>query len=240
MALALNKYDMPSSAKHVQAIQEALPCHGAHVGVPLSARSEMNFIRHNLLQSLKSSSADSGAEEDEKQEQQRQVPLGTWQCLQSSVMLRQPVLVFPVADMTTYEPLPGLLKYATGDPSLPSPGMIACLEAAGGCAPTLWNPTERVYTASGTGNSKPSNKKQSALRDCLLMKPGSTVEDVFVSLKNRGALGGEFVRAEAAGGMGGKGKLIPKTTVVSRHCRILKIMTTKKSPWQATYNSSSK
>ena len=232
---------MPSSTKHVQAIQEALPLHGAHVGIPLSALSEMNFMRHHLLQSLQSlSSSVDVAKDKEKDQQERQVPLGTWQCLQSSVMLRQPVLVFPVADMTTYEPLPGLIKYATGDQSLPSPGMIACLEASGGSAPTLWNFAQNIYVASSSSDNKAIKKQQAALRDCLLMKPGSTVEDVFVALKNRGALSGEFVRAEAAGSIGEKGKLISKTATVNRNCRILKIMTTKRSPWQPTYNISKK
>jgi hypothetical protein len=64
------------------------------------------------------------------------------------------------------------------------------------------------------------------------MKPGSTVEDVFLSLKRLGALGGEFVRAEGAGNVGEKAKLVPKHEVVNRSNRILKIMTNKRREWQ--------
>lgn len=245
MALALNKYDMPSSIKHVQSIQAALPLHGAHVGVPLSARSEMTFIRHHMLQQRQSSALQ--ADKTTAKKEDRQIPHGTWQCLQSAMSLREPILVFPVSDFTTYQPLPGLTKNALGDPSLPSAGMIACLQAAGGSAPTLWDSDQRIYalqssstTTTSTGNSGSSslkNSKQStvALRDVLLMKPGSTVEDVFLSLKRLGALGGDFVRAEGAGKIHETSKQIKKDTIVGQHCRILKIMTTKRSQWQQQY-----
>lgn len=234
MALALNKYDLPSSAKHVKAIQEALPIHGAHIGVPLSARSEMNFIRHHLLQSAKFKEADDGVEADSDEE--RRIPLGTWQCLQSSMSLREPVLVFPVSDMVTYQPLPGMLKYATGDPSLPSAKMISCLQAAGGSIPTLWDSSQGIYTSS---NSR-RDKNQPILRDVIIMKPGSTIEDVFNSLKRLGALSGEFVRAEGAGAIGEKAKLVPKTALVGKNCRILKIMTNKRTQWQQQLAAQSK
>ena len=35
------------------------------------------------------------------------------------------------------------------------------------------------------------------LRDVLMMRQGSTVNDVFLRLKRMGAVSGEFVRAEA-------------------------------------------
>ena len=64
------------------------------------------------------------------------------------------------------------------------------------------------------------------------MKPGSTVEDVFISLKRLGALGGEFVRAEGASSIGEKSKLVPKNEVIGKANRILKIMTTKRNKGQ--------
>ena len=64
------------------------------------------------------------------------------------------------------------------------------------------------------------------------MKPGSTVEDVFSVLKGVGALGGEFVRAEAVSCIGDKPKLVKKDDMITKHNRILKIMTTKRREWQ--------
>ena len=233
MALALNKCDMPSSAKHVKAIQEALPLHGAHIGVPLSARSEMNFVRHYILQHSSLKLVDDDGQKASKKGGGEKPPLGTWQCLQSAMTLREPVLVFPVSDMTTYQPLPGLAKQATGDPSLPTAGMIACLQAAGGAAPSMWDPIQKIYTPTATTTSSKNTKQQSfVLRDVLVMKPGSTVEDVFFALKRLGALGGDFVRAEAAGKIQEMSKQIKKDTLVGKNFRILKIMTTKRSPWQ--------
>jgi hypothetical protein len=112
-------------------------------------------------------------------------------------------------------------RVAIEDASLPSPGMISCLMAAGGSAPTLWKDGNYVTSSSPV-----------KLRDALVMKPGSTVEDVFLSLKRLGALGGEFVRAEGAGNLGEKAKLVPKYEVVNRSNRILKIMTNKRREWQ--------
>jgi hypothetical protein len=227
IALAMNKKDLPSSQHHIDEILESLPVHGTHVGTPLSARNEMLYIRRHMEESMKGSNSQlQNGKELEKEE----VPLGTWNCLQSAISLRKPILIFPVTDFTSYSPLPGLFKYATTDPSLPSPGMIACLQASGGCAPSEWDDTAKQYLAS-----KPHSKKTHsgvALRDTILMKPGSTVEDVFVTLKRLGALSGEFVRAEAAGSLGVPAKPIPKYQVVSRKNCILKIMTNKRTNWQ--------
>ena len=217
MALSLNKYDLPSAESNVHDVQEALPIHGAHVGIPVSARSEMEFVRHHLTHEHEVESAGT-------------IPSGVWQCLQSAITIREPVLVFPVSDMTTYAPLPAMFRVATQDASLPNAGMIRCLRAAGGCGPTLWN-DGGGYATSPAASSTP--QQQQRLRDVLVMKPGSTVEDVFVALKNLGALGGEFVRAEAAAHIGDKPKPVPKYELLSKHNRILKIMTNKRREWPA-------
>ena len=237
MALALNKYDMPSAAKHVQAIQDGLPLHGAHVGVPLSARSEMSFVRSQMLKQADMTQTPNKAESTDME-----IPSGTWKCLQSAMSLREPILVFPVNDMTSYQPLPGMAKHAVGDPSLPSAGMIACLSGAGGSMPSLWDPNQKLYTLENTnaGITTKTNKQSCALRDVLIMKPGSTVEDVFLSLKRLGALGGDFVRAEGAGKIGEPSKQIKKDALVGRGCRILKIMTTKRTQWQQQHAQVSK
>lgn len=213
MALALNKHDLPSSKKHSKEILSALPVHGAHTATPLTARHEMNFVRQYLTGS--------------KQDGDCAIPSGCWQCLTSAMMLREPVLVFPVSDMTTYTPLMSLNKEAIGNPSLPSKGMIRCIKASGGSSPTCWNDSQEGYFL-------PSKKEiaENKLRDVILMKPGSTVEDVFFALKNLGALSGDFVRAEAACRLGDKPKPIPKNEIIGRKSRILKIMSNKRSAWQ--------
>ena len=141
--------------------------------------------------------------------------------------LRQPVLVFPVSDMTTYAPLPGLNKGAAENASLPSEGMIRCMTEAGGSPPTCWK-----YS---NGYAVPAKEKgaQHKLRDVLLMKPGATVEDVFFALKKVGAISGEFVRAEAASNIGEKAKPVPKLEVIGRKNRIIKIMSNKRAAWQS-------
>lgn len=218
MALALNKSDLPSAAQYVKDVQAVLPVHGAHVGVALCAKSEMTFVRNSITRALNPNvvpSADRAV-----------APAGVWDCLQSAMRLREPVLVFPVSDMTTYEPISSMNDYASGHASLPNVGMISCLLSAGGQAPSLWNSERQQYIALE------QSKQKCALRDVLVMKPGSTVEDAFLALKSMGAVGGEFVRAEGAGRIGEKPKLIKKDDVLKKSNRILRIMTNKRTKWQ--------
>ena len=228
MALALNKSDLPTAKQYVKDVQDALPIHGAHVGIPLCAKSEMSFVRENIAKAL-------GADGIKDRNAAAVPPEGVWNTLQASLHLREPTIVFPVSDMSTYAPLPGMIEYATGHASLPNAGMVECLEAAGGEAPSLWDSDRNQYFP--TGNEQITNQR-CALRDALVMKPGSTVEDAFLALKTMGALGGEFVRAEACGNVGDKPKLIKKDDILNKSNRILKIMTNKRTNWQKKQSSS--
>ena len=110
MALALNKSDLPSAAKLAADVIDALPLHGAHVGVPVSAREEMGFVRCHVV----SGGGEKDAPEPGGGSKYGGGPHGVWECLSSAMELREPVLVFPVNDMRSYEPLPGMTKYAAG------------------------------------------------------------------------------------------------------------------------------
>lgn len=236
MALALNKSDLPTSKVHIADIQKALPVHGAYSGTPLCARQEMLFMRKRLEAALVSnknqSPIDSEADTDKLSPSER-IPTGVWSSLTSAISLHEPVLVFPVTNFTDYAPLPSLNLHATGDPSLPNAGMVACLKAAGGQAPSLWNADTEQYALPTKRSTNIQHNV--ALRDVIVMKPGSTVEDVFVAMKNRRSLDGEFVRAEAAGRLGDPSRPVPKHQLLDRSNRILKIMTNKKTAWQQNY-----
>lgn len=217
VVLALNKKDIPQSKQKIQEVQEALPIHGAHIGIPLSANEEMHFMRSRIENALVRNLSDATASEVGAP------PLGVWQCLNEATSLANPMLVFPVSDFSTLSPLPGLTKVATEDPSLPSLGMIASLESAGGKAPSHWIHDERLYRPIAAGV---------ALRDVIVMKPGSTVEDLFFVLKRLGAFGGEFVRAEGIHNIGDSPKQVPKSRLLTKDIRIIRIMTNKKASWQ--------
>mmetsp|Transcript_57705 Transcript_57705/g.140937 ORF Transcript_57705/g.140937 Transcript_57705/m.140937 type:complete len:243 (+) Transcript_57705:1496-2224(+) len=242
MALCLNKVDLPSATTFVKDIQASLPIHGAHAGTPTAAKEEMLFVRNHLRPSNRTILNLSGS----RAKVRTSPPTGVWKCLSSAIMLQEPLLVFPVNDLSTLVPLPGLRKVAVEDPSLPSKGMIECIKAAGGTVPTCWSVEEQSYTASSLHHSKDRDASQSSLkgrkdhhqhhqlRDVLLMRPGSTVEDVFFFLKRLGALGGEFVRAEAFSGRpgGNKPKPIAKNEQITAETCVIKIMSNKRSAWQ--------
>jgi hypothetical protein len=215
MSLALNKEDIPTAEQYIKDILSQLPIHGALRGVGVSAYHEMKFIRHQLSLAVKTSSLDTLSSQSITQAINGRV----WDCLQSAMSLREPTFVFPVNDFIRYEPLPGMSNYATRDASLPNHGFISCIAAAGGSAPSQWSSERKVYI----------NDSKHALRDVILMKPGSTVEHVFLALKGMGALHGEFVRAEAASMIGDKPKPVAKSDIVKQSNRILRIMTTRKS-----------
>jgi hypothetical protein len=217
VVLALNKVDLPSSKEKIREVQEALPIHGAHIGVPLSANREMIFVKSTIERVLVRDSAPATLLEASSP------PLGVWQCLNEAIVLANPILVFPVSDFLTLSPLPGLRKTAIEDSSLPSPGMISCLMSADGKAPTHWNAEDQLYRPAASGIS---------LRDVIIMKPGSTVEDLFFVLKRLGAFGGEFVRAEGIHAIGDSPKQVPKGRMLAKDIRIIKIMTNKKASWQ--------
>jgi hypothetical protein len=206
-----------------------LPIHGTHIATPLSAKREMQFTKYHI------EAASSGKVSDSDNESTLSIPLGTWNCLQSAISLCHPSLVFPVVDHQSYHPLPGMFHYATSDPSLPSPGMIACIHAAGGVPPSEWDSTARHYAVPKVNGNKKKAVTQSnvQLRDAIMMKPGSTINDLFNTLKKMGALSGEFIRAEAAGNINVPPKPVTKYQTLSKEIRIIKIMTNKRNAWQS-------
>lgn len=221
MALALNKCDLPSAESKCEDVLQSLPINGAHIGIPLTARDEMSFMKYHICSTL-------APERLQKLDSSmKSAPYGIWRCLQSAMQLREPVLVFPVLDFEEYLPLPGMNNHATRDASLPNTGMIACLQAAGGQAPTTWDAKKKIYSVESG-----ERKNIHSLRDVIVLKPGSTVGDVFEVLKNLGAVGGEFVRAEAARNIGQKPNQVRKEDFVNKSIRIIKIMTTKRNSWQ--------
>jgi len=79
---------------------------------------------------------------------------------------------------------------------LPNRGFVSCIVAAGYVTPSQGDP-DRKASVPGTkdGAAKP------ALKDTVMMKPGSTARDVLLSLKITEALEqlkGELAHAEAS------------------------------------------
>ena len=92
------------------------------------------------------------------------------------------------------------------------------------------------------------------MRDCLQMRPLSTVGDCFAACKRLGLCSGDFVRAEGRSAVSGGGgavsgggsgvgvvvgggdvhstRPIRKDDPLSASCTILRLQSTKKSQWQ--------
>lgn len=122
----LNKYDIPSAKTFCSEIIQSLPFHGAHHGTPMSAHEEMLFAKRCMMiarghEIKKHHPIDSLTP-----------PHGVWNALQSAITIREPILVFPVSDIETYQPISPMTEFAINCPSLPNAGMVECLKASGG------------------------------------------------------------------------------------------------------------
>ena len=129
---------------------------------------------------------------------------GVLRAISAAVMLRPPVLCFPVSDLATELPI----------------GSNAVDTGAGGSSGII----------VGTSGSR--------LSDCILLKPGSTVEDVYLALK-RGELphirlSGDFVRAEGKSlDVSSRHRQLGRDVVLDENNCIIRIQTNRKSVWQA-------
>ena len=127
------------------------------------------------------------------------------------VKMRPPSLVYPVSHLGTLAPL------TTGA------GL-----------------TEAMATAALEGTTSATTAAAPPLRDCLQMRPLSTVGDVYTACKRLNLCSGDFVRAEgkpavvaaAVGGGGGDGRPCKKDEVVHSGVAVLRVQCTRKSQWQ--------
>lgn len=147
-------------------------------------------------------------------------PMGVLNSLQNAFRLREPVLVFPVATMESYQPVLGITENAIYNASLPNAAMITCLLAAVGTAPTLWDFWSFKYVAKPNRHGTEKKEMYFAWNQIPLS-----------TLKVVGAFEGEFVRAEAASCIGDKTKVQRNDELFGQHNRILKILTTKRREW---------
>ena len=120
-----------------------------------------------------------------------------------------------------------------------STGVADCISAAVTklCPPVLCYPCSDLDSkvSVGAGHSPSANDK---LRDCIQLKYGSTVYDVYEVLK-RGAVStvkfsGDFVRAEAMSLEGLHRKQVSRDAIICKDNCVIKIQTNRKVVWQST------
>ncbi|KAG2422688.1 hypothetical protein HXX76_015852 [Chlamydomonas incerta] len=182
--LALNKADMASSPEHIHRVRAALPHDPA---VPVSAATERWLCSGRRAGRL--AYADGGADVaalDQSPELAQQLAkvqsavlnkyggTGAALALAAAVAMRPPRPMYPVGELDSYTALAarGIASAAGG---LLGSGLDAKARAAEGAAPGV-------------------------LRDCVLLKPGSHIVDLFEVLKRPPfqLLEGDFVRAECS------------------------------------------
>lgn len=203
MCIALNKIDLVDECQRsvVEAFQQEVAELG-EIAVPVCAAAE----NWNLLQQAgkdksvekKIAAVGDSVRKNATVRYGDDALRGVLRTISAAVMLRPPILCFPVSDLSTEMPV----GWTTG--------------------------------ASAT----PGDEAEHRLVDCLLLKPGSTVEDVYEALKRgelpQGRVAGDFVRAEARSlDMTARKRQIGRDTVIDESNCVIKIQTNRKSVWQA-------
>ncbi|KAK3271857.1 hypothetical protein CYMTET_19816, partial [Cymbomonas tetramitiformis] len=79
----------------------------------------------------------------------------------------------------------------------------------------------------------------SALPDCIMLKRGASVEDLYNVLRHQPyrMLAGDYIRAEGRGADGSPTRVLKKDELITPACCIIKLMTNKKVNWQSAKNS---
>lgn len=234
--IAANKADLPSAADNLKRLKAE--CQHETV-VAVSAQSEC------ILQALHKDGAIRYSDGDESFEvltdacDARGKPLpgrdrldwirtsvlgryGSTGCLEAvsaAVQLRAPVLAFPVGDLETLAPM---IKQPRSDEGAASTAVDA--DSAG---------DDRLATSEPAGAAR----GRGPLLDCLLMRPGSLIEDLYNSLKHMHYVDGDYVRAEALVESKGVEDVGFKKRVVRKDEALLgllavRIMTNRKVRWQ--------
>ena len=99
--------------------------------------------------------------------------------------------------------------------------------------PVLGFPVDCLDTGTRLGLDLPQREKKASLRECVLLKPGSTVEDFFAEARRTGACGnGELVRSETSDGAGRRRTLRRDEPVAAIPGGVVKFYVNRKVKWQ--------
>lgn len=228
---ALNKADLPASRERVERVLQLLPWEPA---LAVSAKTEAWLCRQRregkVIYSDGSTSAAAapGANAELAQqvaEANRRVlgpygGTGVLAALSAALALKQPSLVFPVADLRTGESLRPL--------GFVRDGTLAAEAGSGPPPASSLEAYARELRATGVEGPSP------VLRDCLVLHTGATVENAYQALKRQplAFLEGDFVRAE--------GLVMGSQPPPSRPLRkdeqltwaVVRVMTNRRAHWQ--------
>lgn len=198
--------DLPSAQQHINAVLAARP-HDAAVAVSAATERQLQQMRraghiHYIdAADTASNSSSSGDVLVALQHIAQNVlqpygSTGVLAALTCAVALKPPRWVFPIADRETCAALAAVTSRAAasgggGSNSGHHHSSSSKGRAAVSASSALgWGVDAKARAAQGSSAG--------VLRDCILLKPGSRVEDVYQVLKRPpyGLLEGEFVRAE--------------------------------------------
>lgn len=234
--------DLASAPDNIRSVLAAYPHHAA-VAVSAAAERKLHLLRRQglLLYDDAANSADlvpgaaaGGASSEQAaaaaaatalQSIQRSVlgvygGTGVLAALTCAVALKPPRWVFPIADREKCTALAAAPNRAGGSSGSRQGGSAAASSLG-------WGMDAKARAAQGA--------ETGVLRDCVLVKPGSKVEDVFWVLKRPpyALLEGDFVRAEARVlSADGKMRVVRKDEPVGPANCVLLLQTNRKVSWQ--------
>lgn len=180
---------------------------------------------------------------------------GVLEAISAAVWLSPPLLCYPVADLDTEAPLGWSGRTISTSSSsssnnsrsghelkeillqqLPLPPSVSSEEKGSVCSGSEEGSSSPVPAKVTLSSSLAAPR----LRDCVQLKPYSTVHDVFEALKNGAipevALHGDFVRADGKSvGANSKRKQLRRDQVIDEKNCVIRIYANKKHTWQKDY-----
>lgn len=211
--LALNKADLPSAQAHIRAVLAAYP-HDAALAVSASAERQLQQLRRAgqvsyqdaaaaaAAPSGSSSSSEAAVQQVTQSVLQPYGSTGVLAALTCAVALKPPRWCFPIADRESCTALAAVSLRAAAGGGGGGSSHHGHHHHGGSSSSKGHSSSSSSGAALGWGVDAKARAAQGGaagvLRDCLLMKPCSRVEDVYQVLKRPpyGLLEGEFVRAE--------------------------------------------
>ena len=225
---ALNKTDLPAATAFVERLRAEMPHEPME---PVSAAAEW-WLAKQAAQVEYSEGAetvtarDPGADIVPKLELLKKNVFEPWggtgvlRALSRAVGLRHPVYVYPVVDLGTCE-APARRVAARG-----------ALAPSHMAAPESEEEEEEEVAESDESEEEAEAPGGRVLRECLLIRPQTTVAELFSALGREGLAANEFIRAERLAESGASA-VMRKEEPLAPGVLVIRIATNRRCAWQA-------
>ena len=222
--LALNKADAPTADAHIAHLRLRHPC---EMTVAVSSVTEYQLCRWRRQGFLSYRPGAGAMEVTDGSPAWKSLDDDQSNKLKTSLAAVQERVLGPIGHT-------GVLAVLDAAVALRAPFVLFPVSDLDSCT-TLAPPTASVEPTATGARGTPA-----ILRHCILVHPGRTVEDVYVSLKRDPVFGlhGEYIRAETRDAAG-LHIVLRKDEAITRATQVVRIMVKRRAIWQSKHGVNS-